>query len=330
MPAGITHMTLSRVALDDLTSEIGQKAQMLLGQQFGPYLSGSLAPDIPYMGNFVNNPITSQYDSIADELHHSKTLQIPLHGLRLAQTEFRAGNKVYSRELFAFYTGYLSHAIADGTIHPFIRDMVGDYSPSTKTKHRALEMKLDVLVAKKYLGVEQNGVSLQQQLSYIKDAKFRDELYITFSQFLKTIHNLDLPADYLIKLADGILTALNFAEGHFFKWYTVDLKMGDNAVAYMDLEDVEKEREKITKYSEPIDSKEKGNLKNYLWKDEVSFFEDAVPQYFKIFPNLIEAAYSFVFMDGADIETLIPEVNFDTGRLAINNDLNNKAALYEV
>ena len=49
------------------------------------------------------------------------------------------------RYAFCFFVGYIAHIVADGIIHPFIRDMVGDYHEHQE-EHRVLEMKLDVLL----------------------------------------------------------------------------------------------------------------------------------------------------------------------------------------
>ncbi|MAF79233.1 MAG: hypothetical protein CME60_13810, partial [Halobacteriovoraceae bacterium] len=52
-------------------------------------------------------------------------------------------------EAFSFFLGFASHVVADGVIHPFVRDKVGDYD-NNATEHRLLEMRLDVILLNEF------------------------------------------------------------------------------------------------------------------------------------------------------------------------------------
>ena len=316
MPAGITHMTLSRISLDYLKSKEGKAAKYLLNDLIGPYLLGSVGPDLPYMGNFDNNP-WSNNNSVADSLHYHSTNKVPLRGLELARRASKKGDIDLAEARFAFFLGYCSHLIADGIVHPYVRDYVGDYAVA-KTEHRTLEMKLDVLMARKFLGVESNGVSLQDDLEYIVDCERIEEVFEDFRLLINEIHGSNLPKGKVSELAVGMQRALDFAEG-IPQWYGSFL--GEKGLAYMDYKDISKEEQKLTNIGLPIDAKEKGLNTNFTGKETVNFFNDVVPHFFQIFPKVIEAAYAYVFEDGPEITDLLPEINFDTGRLVSNDDL---------
>ncbi len=40
--------------------------------------------------------------------------------------------------MFTFFLGYISHVLADGIIHPFVRDKVGEYSEKDDFMNRTL------------------------------------------------------------------------------------------------------------------------------------------------------------------------------------------------
>lgn len=324
MPAGITHMTLSRVALNELHGFSGFDAKHLLNDLIGAYLMGSLGPDLPYMGNFDNNPWSGN-DAVADDLHYKKTNQVPLKGLELAKKAMENGDVELAQTRFAFFLGYASHLIADGIIHPYIRDTVGDYEVA-KTEHRTLEMKLDVLVAAKYLGVENNGVSIQEDLDFIVDHERIDEVFEDYRELINSIHGHDLPAGKITELAQGMQRALAFAEGKFPEWYGSFL--GEGGAAYMDYADIKKQEEKITNLGLPIDAEKKGLTTNFAGRTSINFFKDVLPRYYGIFPDVITAAYDYVFNNGPEITSLLPEINFDTGRLLTNLDLKNTPQLW--
>lgn len=330
MPAGFTHMTLSRKALDEITSEDGLDAKLLLKEHLGTFLMGSVGPDIPYMSNFDDlNPLTDEeLNKVADGLHQHHTITIPLAGLELAKARVKEGKLPEAEALFAFYMGYISHIIGDGFTHPFVRDRVGDYGPTTKVAHRTLEMKLDVLVLDKYLNLEANGVAPQRDLTAFDNCEFKSEIFESYSKFLKDFHNKNVTASKLNNLAEGMIRALGAAEGRYPKWYTMNL--GSKGISYMDLEDIKREEQEIRTLKRAIDADEKGILHNSLSLIDVDVFDDIFPRYFGYMPKIIEAAYLYVFEDGPLYTDLLPEINLDTGRLLTSTTLKDTPRFWEL
>ncbi len=323
MPAGFTHMTLSRLALDELQPM--SKAKRILSAKIGAYLVGCVGPDIPYMGQFDDHKIKDEFGHIADTLHVEHTIAIPVAGLDLAREFVRAGHKKKAYEFFAFYLGYISHIIGDGITHPFVRDRVGDYSETTKEKHRELEMKIDVLVLDKYLNIEASGVNPQSDLSLFEDCEHRREIFQSYSDLLKKFHRKELTGERLEKLSDGMRRALKIAQWPMLNWYF----LGNNALSYLTLDKVMAEEENVRTLKKAIDADEKGIAYNSLALHDIDIFDDVFPRYFAYMPNIIEAAFEYVFEDGPMFTHLVPEINLDNGRfLADAKDLTKSPALW--
>ncbi|WP_413578565.1 zinc dependent phospholipase C family protein [Bdellovibrio sp. HCB290] len=325
MPAGFTHLAFARKSLDHLESESGKNAKDILDADIGLYLFGCVSPDIPYMGRFDGNPFTNNKE-VADDLHYRKTNEVPLLGLKAAKEAVKAGNEELAEALFSFYIGYTSHLIADGIVHPFIRDMVGDYEVA-ETEHRILEMKLDVLISKRLVGVEVNGVNLQKDLDYVNDSVQLSQVFQSFSTVIEQVHGHKLKPGKIEDLLKAMKTALDIAEGEFPSWYQL---LGKHfGAAYLDEKKVVGEEATLVNLTFPIDAAEKGNLQNFMKANKVNFFEHVMPRFFSTFPGLIEKAYDYVFNNGPEVTDLIPAINLDTGRSLANQDLNNKPVLWE-
>jgi hypothetical protein len=323
VPAGFTHMTLSRLALDKL--EPTSKAKKILKTKIGPYLVGCVGPDIPYMGQFDDSKIKDEFGHIADTLHVDHTIAIPIAGLDLARDFYHSGNKNKSYEFFAFYLGYISHIIGDGFTHPFVRDRVGDYSDATKKAHRELEMKIDVLVLDKYLNIEASGVNPQRDLSLFEDCEYKSEIFQSYSDLLRKFHKQELTGERLEKLADGMRRALKAAQWPMLNWYY----LGQQALAYLTLDKVMKEEANVRTLKKAIDAEEKGIAHNSLALHDIDIFNDVFPRYFKHMPKIIDATFKYVFEDGPTFTHLVPEINLDNGRLLADaKDLTKSPALW--
>jgi len=80
-------------------------------------------------------------------MHYEKTNGIAIHGhneLKDVCTTKQTADKIKLIWLF----GYVSHLVADATIHPVVQAIVGPYDQNeqTKTEHRICEMTQDALI----------------------------------------------------------------------------------------------------------------------------------------------------------------------------------------
>jgi hypothetical protein len=234
-------------------------------------------------------------------------------------------NNKKAQALFAFYLGYCSHFTADGMIHPYVRDKVGDYEDAKK-EHRILEMKLDVFVANKFMGTEVNGLDFQDELDWIKECEFKTDIFESYSDLLYKNYGSKVTAEHVQGWVSAMERVFSLAEGEFPKWYREFL--GDPGFVFKNYGELISEEGACLTLQKPIDAKKHGMTSNFLRKRNVHFFNDVVAGYFDRFPLFIQIAYEAVFEGSGNILTLLPEINFDNGRLVADNHLSEKPALW--
>ena len=87
---------------------------------------GAIAPDLQYASTTDGDFFFSTQNDLADKFHYVDTNEVPLRALRMLKSRKSELSKKTIRYMFSFYIGYISHLIADGIFHPFVRDKVGD------------------------------------------------------------------------------------------------------------------------------------------------------------------------------------------------------------
>jgi hypothetical protein len=317
-------MILSRFVLNNIAEKKDGAILALLSKEKGAFLLGSVAPDLPYL-SVADTEIFSNQTKIADDLHGKLTNAVPLQGLMQAKQNVELNNTKLAEALFAFYLGYCSHFMADGLIHPYVRDKVGDYEIAMK-KHRIFEMKLDVFVADKFMETAVNGVDFQAELDWIEDCKFKDEIYSSYADLLNSTYGNKVDAENVEHWVSAMQRVFSLAEGEVPKWYRELL--GKPGILFRNLEDIKSEKGKCLSLKKPIDAGKKGLVGNFLEKDKVLFFEDVIKGYFNRFPLFIVKSYEAVFEGSGDISSLLPDMNFDNGRLVADNRLSEKPILW--
>lgn len=317
MPSGITHMILSKVLKDGLFNKSKEdgggkytRAYHALQRNPGAFLVGSVAPDLPY--------ISIGDDNIADCLHYTKTNEVPQRGFAEAANFVKVGKLEQAEALFCFNAGHFSHLVADGIMHPYVRDKVGDYKVA-QVAHRTLEMKLDVLVALRYYDLEVKGTKFQNELDWINDCEFKEEIFTSFSGNISSVYNLFVARDKVEAWIIAMRWLFDVVAGDFPEWYSNH--MGDKGKAIKDYNSVKKEEGILTNLDMPIDANKNKLSTNFTGiKDrKVHFFDDAVKKYFDVFPDMVLSAYESVFNGQGDVD--IPAIDLDTGRSLKNNQL---------
>lgn len=324
MPSGITHMLLSRKVLDYISDVKGGAILAILNREKGAFLLGSVAPDLPYL-SLADFDLFENQAEIADDLHTKHTISVPLQGLLQAKQQVEQKNIKKAQALFAFYLGYCSHYTADGMIHPYVRDKVGDYLDA-KNEHRILEMKLDVFVANKFMGTEVNGIDFQDDLDWIEDCKFKTDIFESYSDLLNNNYGCKINTEHVQNWVSAMQRVFSLAEGEFPKWYRELL--GNPGIVFRNYEDLICEEAACLTLQRPIDAKKYSLASNFMGKENVLFFDDVIAGYFDRFPLLIIKAYEAVFEDYGDILSHLSEINYDNGRLVANNFLTEKPTLW--
>jgi len=314
MPSGITHIFLTK-KLQDVIPDGKLKNIFAFGSDF--LLIGAVGPDLPYASILDNDFFFGNESPLADRFHYEKTNQIPLKSL----TEIRSLKGIISEELhykmFAFFMGYISHVFADGIIHPFVRDMVGNYAEN-KSAHRSFEMQLDVLLVEEFtkksgLPLELNYTNVHDELLNFTSYKESKEILAVFSKIIKDVYNEDFSSRKINGWIKGLYRLFAVAEGEHPRIYR---NLEANSFLYKNREDIEPEKVLIL-------NKPKDRSLNFLNANQVHFFDDCVSQYFKKFGLVAQKAYEFVYQEGQVLtENDIPPINLDTGRLIAKDDLN--------
>lgn len=314
MPSGYTHIMLSRKCREKIQDTSFDLFSLL--QSKGKYYQlGALGPDLPY--SQIVFGLDNDDEDIADLFHYQKTNQLFLASLEEIK-KLPTGD--LQDEAFAFFLGFASHIVADGVIHPFIRDKVGDYDDN-KTDHRTLEMRIDVYLYDEFYGGNLNFSNLHDQMLDVfkKDFSHVSDL---MSKLLKNIYGVNLHRLRVEKWVKDMNMLFGAAEGennHYYSNIKVGkIKPGD--FLFPDIKDIlnRKEEDLFLGINEA-----NGVPVNFANRD-IHFIKDCIPMYENVFSNIASKAYAYVY-EGKDklAETDFQAINLDTGRsLAVNGGKN--------
>jgi hypothetical protein len=139
MPGAFAHITAVNLAFtesyfDKLTLPLVAKNAL---RKYQNYLElGCVSPDLPYLK--LADRVQNRW---ADKMHHQHVGDMIRALIR--QVQHTRGEE--QDKLFAWVSGYLSHVIADITIHPVIEKRVGHYA-ANKLQHRLCEMHQDAYI----------------------------------------------------------------------------------------------------------------------------------------------------------------------------------------
>ena len=321
MASGITHILLMKNLPNELPDN---NLKMVLSSGIHFLQVGSVAPDLPYASIADDDFFFSTQSDLADKFHYEKTNEAPLKAINEIKTR---KSQLSSKELrygFCFFLGYISHLIADGIIHPFVRDKVGDYKEN-QTAHRVLEMQLDVLYfhyLTKRTGnpIQLNYSNIHMELMNLNESTYPETNMVVnlFSKSIKEVYNLDYSKDTILGWMKGLYRMFDVAEGDHPEIYR---NIGFiNDFLFSDYQEL------LTKY-DSILSLEKntkdGRTQNFLKVDHIHFFNDIIPHFYEIFIPIARKTYDFIYNEGIPLtENDVAPIDLDTGRLIANNDLN--------
>jgi hypothetical protein len=124
---------------------------------------------------------------------------------------------------FAFFLGFAAHIVADGIIHPYVRDKVGDYHDN-QNDHRILEMRLDVFFLHEL--TKGFGESLNFNFTNIHD-QIKDPLtnfrHVSslFSQLIKEVYGKEVTAETAEEWVEDMHTVFELAESSNNQYYAI-------------------------------------------------------------------------------------------------------------
>lgn len=167
MAGAFTHFIICDVAKRKRAS-LGVELWRFLNK-YSEFLSlGAASPDLPYLSFKTGNV------NWADVMHYEKTNSIVISGYNTLKGKWSARTPADETKL-AWLMGYVSHLVADATIHPIVQAIVGNYEDH-KDDHRICEMTQDSLVFNDYKKNDITYAEFSSILKFCKESAAFDEL----------------------------------------------------------------------------------------------------------------------------------------------------------
>lgn len=309
MPSGITHMLLMKT-FNEESKHGNDNLEALLDEKLKVLQVGALGPDLAYSQQTPDRDLFSNDDDFADLFHYTNTSGIPLEAFRRIKKMPTCAEK---DTCFTFFLGFTAHIVADGIIHPFVRDKVGNYEDASGP-HRALEMRLDAifldhLATKAGTSIDINFGELHDQ---IKDVT-KEELKIIsplFSSLIQEVYGKNLASEKIEDWVDDLHGIFEMAANEGNCYYA--RFPGMKSYLYNDTKVVlaNKENDLWLRNNNVV-----GRRQSFLGRD-IHFLNDCVPQFYKVFSKIALLAYAHVYENGAEVDSnLITAINLDTGRM---------------
>ncbi len=148
MAGAYTHLLLCDVGKTK-RGVLGRELWQLLNRHYRFLFLGSVSPDLPYL-SFKTGSV-----QWADVLHYEKTNITFEKAFQVLKASW--GNKTEADEVkLIWLLGYVSHMVADATIHPVVQATVGIYEDH-KPEHRDCEMTQDSII----FNIQKDGADIR-------------------------------------------------------------------------------------------------------------------------------------------------------------------------
>jgi hypothetical protein len=282
---------------------------------------GAVGPDLPYASIADDDFFFITHSDLADNFHYKKTNELSLSAFEYIKSHKSKYTDRELRAIFSFFLGFASHIIADGIIHPYIRDKVGDYK-THQTEHRVLEMQLDVLLIH-YLTlrsghpIELNNSNIHREIKNFHPSVFPEveKILSLFCELISKIYDSAYKPDDILGWVKGLYRMFDIAEGEHPRIYGALFE----DFLFSDYNELREKKEHLLVLKEPIDRKE-----NFLKKPSIHYYDDVLPRFYEKFIPFAEKAYNYIYKNGTAIDIIdIAGIDLDTGRpLIAHNDLN--------
>jgi hypothetical protein len=328
MASGITHILLMK-NLQSILPNGELKKILQSGRDF--LQVGAVGPDLPYASIADEDLFFCTQSDLADKFHYEKTNELILKAFQEIKKNSTALSAKEKRFMFSFFLGFAAHIIADGIIHPFVRDKVGNYREN-QTAHRVLEMQLDVLLFHHLTKNTNAPINLNYSNIHDELINFDEGFYPEvekvlqlFKKLIYEVYQLNYETALIGGWVKGLHRMFGVAGGDHPKIYKIFGFVNDFLFAdYADL------REKYKDIL--ILKKPKDRDYNFLRKDQIHFFDDCLPKFYEIFIPLANKCYNYIYNNQGELTGIdIPPIDLDTGRdLASNNNLDLTPTLWSL
>jgi hypothetical protein len=171
---------------------------------------GAASPDLPYL-SFKTGSV-----NWADVMHYEKTNSVVISGHDALKKVWNSGRPT-DEVKFVWLLGFVSHLVADATIHPVVQEICGPYKENP-SEHRKCEMCQDSLIFNDYKGYDIKYAEFSSVLKFCGDSEYFSELtWFWKEQLVENYHDKGEEPDPTL----------------WFRTYTsaIDLAEGDSGVA---------------------------------------------------------------------------------------------------
>jgi hypothetical protein len=166
MAGAITHLLVASEALKLIDGMCPEMAE-ILRENYPLLLLGSVSPDLPYA--MAIKPLSGA-QVWAERMHNLRTGGVGVEGAGMLSRKQSLDKLEYKAQI-AWLSGYISHCVADATIHPIVQAIVGAYQ-FAKTQHRVCEMIQDSLLFNEVYGYDLEGTKLIDELKKVDRNSF--------------------------------------------------------------------------------------------------------------------------------------------------------------
>jgi hypothetical protein len=317
MASGITHILLMK-HLQDRLPDGPFKLDLAAGRDF--LQVGAVGPDLPYASIADDDWFFSTKSEMADKFHYEHTNEICLNAftrMKREEDDLSDNMKLY---LFCLFLGFASHNMADGIVHPFIRDMVGEYNEH-QTEHRVLEMDIDVLLFHLLMkntnaDTNFNDSDLHEELKNIYEDGYPEtpQVFTFFCDMIREVYGDQFNSDEILGWVKGLYRMFDLAEGNHHPLYR---GIGFiKSFLFSNLDQLRARHDEILILTKPVDRDE-----NFVYRDRVHFFDDIIPRFYDVFIPFTEKAYNYIFNNGEELTELdIAPINLDNGRPLVQSN----------
>lgn len=163
MAGAFTHFVISDFAKEERTL-ISEELWQLLNKYYPFLFLGTVSPDLPYL-SFKTGSV-----NWADVQHYEKTNSIVQSGHNLMKERWSSKTPNDESKL-VWLMGYVSHLVADATIHPIVQAIVGPYEEN-KQEHRLCEMTQDSVIYKIKMNDDIRYTDFSEMISFCGKSPF--------------------------------------------------------------------------------------------------------------------------------------------------------------
>lgn len=167
MPGPFTHLMICQSGMyqDEI---LGEELAKLLSSNYQFVFLGAESPDLPYLSIGVGG------NHWADAMHYERTNSQVISGFEALRQLWPVRTQADEVKC-AWLLGYVSHMVADATIHPIVQAIVGPYQ-GHETPHRLCEMTMDSLIFEEINHSDLTYAEFSDALKFCEDSDYFHEL----------------------------------------------------------------------------------------------------------------------------------------------------------